>query len=115
MGTIGSGLSELTFDEDLVRERIKHKNIKAESFEMGVKMGLRELGSSLKSTITGLVEQPLEGHRRGGRVGAIKGTLFGLTGLVTKPISGIILAVAKTVEGLSASSSYLDYHRWLGR
>ena len=63
IGTIGSGVSELTFDREFMKHRIDNKNIKAESFGMGLKIGLKELAHSVKSGFTGVVEQPLQGHR----------------------------------------------------
>jgi vacuolar protein sorting-associated protein 13A/C len=38
----------------------------------------------------------------------VKGTLAGLTGLITKPLTGIIFAASKTIEGISSSATYLD-------
>jgi len=46
-----------------------------------------EFAYSLKSGITGLVEQPALGYQEEGGVGVLKGTLFGITGLVTKPVT----------------------------
>lgn len=80
-----------------MRNRIRDRNMKAESFGMGLKIGLKEFGYSLKSGITGLVEQPIQGHHEEGGVGILKGAFFGLTGLVTKPVTGLILAVSKTI------------------
>ena len=45
----------------------------------------------------------------------LKGTLFGVTGLVTKPVTGLILAISKTIEGINSTITYLDYHNLLGR
>lgn len=79
---------------------------------MGLKIGLRELGHSLKSGLVGVVEQPIQGHREEGGVGVLKGMLAGLTGLVTKPLTGIIFAASKTIEGVNSSVTFLDYRRW---
>ena len=48
-------------------------------------------------------------------MGVLKGTIFGITGLVTKPVTGLILAVSKTIEGLSSSTTYLDYDNLMGK
>jgi hypothetical protein len=45
--------------------------------------------------MTGLVRLPAEGYSKDGIKGGIIGTLAGLTGLVTKPISGIFGGVSK--------------------
>jgi hypothetical protein len=91
-----------------MKHRIDNKNIKAESFGMGLKIGLRELAHSVKSGIVGVVEQPLQGHREEGGMGALKGMLAGLTGLLTKPLTGLIFAASKTIEGVNSSVTYLD-------
>jgi len=42
-------------------------------------------------------------------MGIIKGTVAGLTGLITKPLTGFIFAASKTIEGINSSTTYLDY------
>lgn len=111
IGTIGSGMSELTFDREFMKHRIDNKNIKAESFGMGLKIGLKELAHSVKSGFTGVVEQPMQGHREEGGMGALKGAIAGLTGLITKPLTGLIFAASKTIEGVNSSITYLDYKK----
>ena len=59
------------------------------------------------SGITGVVEQPAIGFQEEGGVGMLKGTVFGLTGLVTKPVTGLILAISKTIEGLNSTFTNL--------
>jgi vacuolar protein sorting-associated protein 13A/C len=39
----------------------------------------------------------------------LKGTVSGLTGLITKPLTGFIFAASKTIEGINSSTTYLDY------
>lgn len=98
-----------------MRNRIRDKNKKAETFGQGLKIGLMEFAYSLKSGVTGLVEQPAIGYQEEGGVGIIKGTLFGITGLVTKPVTGLILAISKTIEGINSSITFLDYTNLLGQ
>ncbi len=64
---------------------------------MGLKIGLKEFAHSVKSGLTGVVEQPIQGHREEGGIGALKGVLAGLTGLITKPLTGLIFAASKTI------------------
>ena len=64
---------------------------------MGLKIGMKEFMLSLQVGLVGLVYQPIQGHKQEGGVGILKGTLFGITGLVTKPVSGIFLAISKTI------------------
>ncbi len=76
---------------------------------MGLKIGLKELAHSVKSGITGLVQQPYQGHQQEGGFGILKGTIAGITGLFTKPLTGLIFAASKTIEGINSSTTYLDY------
>lgn len=115
IGTIGSGFSELTFDREFIRNRIKDKNTRAESFGMGLKIGMKEFVLSIKDGIVGLIYQPIQGHQEEGGLGVLKGTVFGITGLVTKPVSGIFLAISKTIEGINSTITNLDYDRLIGK
>ena len=43
---------------------------------------------------------PYQGVKNEGFTGLIKGTLKGISGIITKPISGALDATAKAAEGL---------------
>lgn len=62
--------------------------------------GFASAATSISSGFTGLVSKPMEGARRGGIMGMIKGTAQGAAGFVSKTISGGIDIIAKTSEGL---------------
>ena len=51
--------------------------------------------------VTGVVRAPVQGAEEGGLRGFISGCGKGLTGLISKPIVGILDATSKTTEGLS--------------
>mmetsp|Transcript_23181 Transcript_23181/g.22674 ORF Transcript_23181/g.22674 Transcript_23181/m.22674 type:complete len:164 (-) Transcript_23181:204-695(-) len=70
----------------------------------GMKFGLQSAFVSLESGITGVVTQPMEGRKRSGTVGFIKGTAKGVTGLIVKPVSGALDFFSLTTEGLKNSS-----------
>lgn len=52
-----------------------------------------------------MVRQPYQGMKEDGFIGALKGSLKGLAGLFTKPLTGLIDATSKTAEGLTVMSS----------
>ena len=52
--------------------------------------------------------KPIEGIREGGFGGFFKGTLQGLTGLIVKPVTGVLDAAAKTTEGIKATALIFD-------
>lgn len=85
-----------------------NKSHRATGFANGFKLGMKSLAYSLKSGFTGLVEQPIKGHKEGG-MGVLKGSIAGLTGLLIKPITGLIDATSKTIEGINHSASYVDH------
>ena len=62
-----------------------------------------------------MVEQPAIGFQEEGGVGMLKGTVFGLTGLVTKPVTGLILAISKTIEGLNSTFTNLEEQSLVGK
>lgn len=55
---------------------------------MGLKFGLMSCAEGFKSGFMGIVQQPIHYQKMEGGIGILKGSLFGLTGLVTKPITG---------------------------
>lgn len=52
--------------------------------------------------------QPYKGGVEAGVIGFIKGTALGLSGLVIKPVSGVLDAASKTAEGISNTCTYFD-------
>lgn len=54
------------------------------------KQGLKSLFLGIKSGFSGLVQQPVQNFKQEGAQGFIKGSLKGVTGLITKPLTGIL-------------------------
>ncbi len=48
--------------------------------------------------LTGIVEKPMEGLQREGGIGLMKGIGIGVTGVVLKPVVGVVDLVSKTTE-----------------
>jgi hypothetical protein len=51
--------------------------------------------TGIEVAVTGLVRHPMEGYDRSGFIGGVTGTLKGISGLATKPISGIFGGISK--------------------
>ncbi|CAI5525095.1 unnamed protein product [Closterium sp. Naga37s-1] len=85
-GGIGTGFAKLTFDDSFI-QRFSQR---PEGTSQQVLRGAQDLGLGFVGAVTGLVLQPLEGARREGAVGAVKGVGKGVVGLVTKPLSGLL-------------------------
>jgi vacuolar protein sorting-associated protein 13A/C len=52
--------------------------------------------------------KPFEGAKKDGVKGFFKGTLQGISGLVIKPVTGILDAAAKTTEGIKNTVNYFE-------
>lgn len=52
--------------------------------------------------------KPFEGAKKDGVKGFFKGALQGVSGLVIKPITGVLDAAAKTTEGIKNTVNYLE-------
>ena len=58
--------------------------------------------------ILGVVLKPFEGAKKGGVKGFLKGTWQGVSGLVFKPVTGVLDAASKTSEGIKNTATYYD-------
>lgn len=52
--------------------------------------------------------KPFEGAKKGGVKGFFKGTWQGVSGLVVKPVTGVLDAASKTSEGIKNTATYFD-------
>ena len=52
--------------------------------------------------------RPVEGVKSGGCKGLAKGTYQGVSGLVIKPVAGVLDATSKTAEGIKNTATYWD-------
>ena len=56
----------------------------------------------------GIFTKPIEGATKGGFSGFFKGALQGVTGLVVKPVTGVLDAAANTAEGIKNTATVFD-------
>ena len=57
---------------------------------------------------SGVVLKPIAGAKKGGVKGFLKGTWQGISGLVFKPVTGVLDAAAKTSEGIKNTATSFD-------
>ena len=74
----------------------------------GVVEGTKFLGQTLVHGMAGLVGNPYRGAKTGTTAGFAKGVASGATGLVAAPFVGALGFVAKTADGIGATTKYLD-------
>jgi len=67
----------------------------------GSVQAVKSIGKGLFSGITGVVEKPISGAKKGGVGGLFKGMYVGAKGLAIKPVAGVLDGVSKLTEGVS--------------
>jgi hypothetical protein len=85
----------MTMDEKFIERREKIKIQKSSHLITGIKYGIFSVYTGIEVALTGLVRHPMEGYANGGLLGGFTGTLKGISGLATKPISGIFGGISK--------------------
>ena len=75
------------------------KQQKAKNVEQGIQQAGLTLLTGLEKGFTGLLIKPLEGAKKDGLEGLIKGTTQGILGFFLKPVTGILDAASKAAEG----------------
>ncbi|CAF1138697.1 unnamed protein product [Adineta steineri] len=88
-GVLGKGLATLTFDEDYKISRIRRKE-PATHATTDIAVGGKNVVMGFVDGVTGVVTKPVSGAKEGGASGFVKGLGKGFIGLVTRPTGGIV-------------------------
>eukprot|EP01117_Protostelium_nocturnum_P009173 TRINITY_DN3284_c0_g1_i3.p1 TRINITY_DN3284_c0_g1~~TRINITY_DN3284_c0_g1_i3.p1 ORF type:complete len:3093 (+),score=888.87 TRINITY_DN3284_c0_g1_i3:80-9358(+) len=108
-GSIGTGLSALSMDNDYMRERqARSMRDRPQHIGEGVMLGARDFGLGFIKGLTGIVEEPMKGVEKEGVGGFFKGLGRGLVGTVVKPTVGVIDLATQTTKGLRNTASMFD-------
>lgn len=89
-----------SYDKSFEKKRQALKNERVEHVGDGLVSGGKSIVNGLFAGFTGLVKEPFRGAEKEGLGGFFKGGLKGITGLVVKPVSGVVDATSKTAEGI---------------
>lgn len=73
-----------------------------------MRFGFKSACNSVGSGFTGVITKPMEGRKKSGMLGFIKGTAKGVTGLVVKPMSGALDFFSMTTEGLKNTTKKME-------
>jgi len=67
--------------------------------------------------LVGVVYQPYKNAKKEGLKGAIKGSLYGLSGLIFKPVTALLDITSKTVEGIKSDieNNTLQHYEYLNK
>ena len=97
---LSKGLLVLTDDADYINQREYDHIQKPRNVFVGLGDGLKGAFTSVASGVVGIYQKPRDGARKGKLRGFLKGTYYGLVGVVIKPISGSLDLIVKTSEGI---------------
>ena len=111
-GTLGKGLSYLTFDEDYQKSRRETLLRRPTDFGENLAQGGKGLFMGVIDGVSGIVLRPIEGAQRQGVGGFFTGAMKGVVGLVTRPTA----AIADFASGsLDAMKKATDVNEELSR
>ena len=107
-GSLGTGIAALSLDDEYLAQREKMKMTKAKHVGQGLTQAGMSIFTGFEKGITGVFMKPIEGASKGGVKGFLKGTFQGLSGLIVKPVSGLLDAASKTAEGIKNTATFAD-------
>ena len=107
-GSLGTGIASLSLDDEYLAQREKMKMKKAKHVGEGLKQAGMSIFTGFEKGITGVFLKPIEGASKGGVKGFLKGTFQGISGLIVKPVSGLLDAASKTAEGIKNTATSGD-------
>ncbi|XP_034653735.1 vacuolar protein sorting-associated protein 13 [Drosophila subobscura] len=103
-GAMGKGLAALTFDEDYQRKRRQGMNNKPKNFHEGLARSSKGLVMGFVDGVTGVVTKPVSGARDHGVEGFFKGLGKGAIGLVARPTAGVVDFASGSFEAVKRAT-----------
>ncbi|EGR29518.1 PH domain protein [Ichthyophthirius multifiliis] len=107
-GSFSNGITHLCIDDDFIQQRHEKKSKKPKDAFEGIEQSLICIYNGVKSGVIDTVQKPIQGSKENGIKGFIKGTWQGISGVIIKPVSGILDAISKTAEGFKNTAMYFD-------
>jgi len=89
-GAMGKGIAVLTFDKEYQRKRLEQLHKPPAKLQEGLAQSGKDLVMGVVDGVTGVVTKPISGAKEEGVEGFFKGVGKGVVGLVTRPTAGII-------------------------
>ncbi|CAF4006334.1 unnamed protein product, partial [Adineta steineri] len=88
-GVVGNGLAALTFDDDYQISRIRRKE-PTNHATTDIAIGGKNVVMGFVDGVTGVVTKPVSGAKKNGALGFVKGLGKGFIGLATRPTGGVV-------------------------
>ena len=102
---ISSGLSYMSMDKKLIKQRNKIRREGIEAARKGILHSFINAGKNvmggISSGVTGLVTRPLEEAEKDGAIGFMRGVGIGVLGVAVKPVLGVTDGISSTMQGIS--------------
>ncbi|EDW02215.1 vacuolar protein sorting-associated protein 13 [Drosophila grimshawi] len=103
-GAMGKGLAALTFDDDYQRKRRQGIHNKPKNFHEGIARSGKGLVMGFVDGVTGVVTKPVSGAREEGFEGFFKGLGKGAIGLVARPTAGVVDFASGSFEAVKRAT-----------
>jgi len=97
---LGQMVAALTFDSEYKRRRRREMATNPTGIGHGLAIGGKQFVLGFVFGISGLVTKPVQGARRDGLEGFFKGVGKGIMGLIVKPTGGVIDLVTSSLDGV---------------
>ncbi|XP_034479091.1 vacuolar protein sorting-associated protein 13 isoform X2 [Drosophila innubila] len=107
-GAMGKGLAALTFDDEYQRKRRQGMHNKPKNFHEGLARSGKGLVMGFVDGVTGVVTKPVSGAREQGVEGFFKGLGKGAIGLVARPTAGVVDFASGSFEAVKRATENTD-------
>ncbi|XP_068438571.1 intermembrane lipid transfer protein VPS13C isoform X2 [Clinocottus analis] len=103
-GSVGKGLAAITMDKEFQQKRREEMNRPPKDFGESLAKGGKGLLKGVMWGVTGIVTKPVEGAKKEGAAGFFKGIGKGLVGVVARPTGGIVDMASSTFQGIQRAA-----------
>lgn len=106
--SISQGISYVTFDHKFVTRREKIQMQKSKHLGDGARSAAFAIYTGVELAFKGLYRLPKENMEKSGVPGFFKGVMFAVTGMFTKPLSGLFQGISKFSQGVKQTALYFQ-------
>ncbi|XP_022255668.1 vacuolar protein sorting-associated protein 13C-like [Limulus polyphemus] len=107
-GTLGKGLAALTMDQEYQKKRRQQMNKQPEDVAQGLAQGGKGIIMGVFEGVTGVVTKPVTGAKEEGIGGFFKGIGKGLIGVVARPTGGVVDFASSGLEAVKKITELSD-------
>lgn len=102
--TFADGISTIHIDKDYNEKRVKMRFEKTNGLIGNLNKSMKQLGIGVLEGVKGVFLKPIEYGKKDGASGVLKGAYMGVTGLVVKPVAGVLDAASTLTGGISKAT-----------